>query len=183
LPIQILWMNLLCDSFPGLALTAEPAEGQVMRRPPRRPDEGMFAGNRGLFIVLFGLLIGVSALLLQSFSMKAGLSWQTMVFTALVLGRMAVVLACRSENDSLFTIGVFSNRPLLGAVLLAGLLQAAAVYLPFFNGTLGTAPLTAVELALAFALAGAIFLSIEAEKVCKRRVRAAVPVRIAREAA
>ncbi|KAF0124286.1 MAG: Ca2+-transporting ATPase, partial [Elusimicrobia bacterium] len=177
LPIQILWMNLLCDSFPGLALTAEPAEGQVMRRPPRRPDEGMFAGNRGLFIVLFGLLIGVSALLLQSFSMKAGLSWQTMVFTALVLGRMAVVLACRSENDSLFTIGVFSNRPLLGAVLLAGLLQASAVYLPFFNGMLGTAPLTAVELALTLAIAGAIFLAIEAEKAYKRKVRAAVPVR------
>ncbi|MDQ7774199.1 MAG: cation-translocating P-type ATPase [Elusimicrobiales bacterium] len=182
LPIQILWMNLLCDSFPGLALTAEPAEGQVMRRPPRRPDEGMFAGNRGLFIVLFGLLIGVSALLLQSFSMKAGLSWQTMVFTALVLGRMAVVLACRSENDSLFTIGVFSNRPLLGAVLLAGLLQAAAVYLPFFNGTLGTVPLTAAELALTLALAGAIFLAIEAEKAYKRKGRAAVPMRTVREA-
>jgi Ca2+-transporting ATPase len=182
LPIQILWMNLLCDSFPGLALTAEPAEGKVMRCPPRRPNEGIFAGNRGRFIVMFGLLIGVSALLLQGFSLKAGLSWQTMVFTALVIGRMAVVLACRSENDSLLRTGVFSNRPLLGAILLTAAAQAAAVYLPFFNGILGTAPLTAFELSLTLAVAGVVFFAIEAEKVYKRSARAGIPAHARMEA-
>jgi Ca2+-transporting ATPase len=176
LPIQILWMNLLCDSLPGLSLTAEPAESKVMQRPPRRPDEGIFAENRGFFIVLFGLFIGVSVLLLQYFSMRAGLPWQTMVFTSLVLGRMSVVLACRSENDSLFTIGVFSNRSLLGAVFLAVLLQMAAVYLPFLNKAFDTTPLALHELALTLALSGAIFLAIEVDKFFKRRARGSIKI-------
>jgi len=176
LPLQILWMNLLCDSLPGLALTGEPAESNVMRRPPRRPDEGVFAQNRGLFIILFGLVIGVSVLLFQAYSMSAGLAWQTMVFTALVLGRMAAILAMRSENESLFTMGAFSNRSLLGAILLIVLLQMAVVYLPFLNGVFDTTPLTFHELALTLALSVVVFFAIEVEKVFKRRARPSFPV-------
>ncbi len=176
LPLQILWMNLLCDSLPGLALTGEPAESNVMRRPPRRPDEGVFAQNRGLFIILFGLVIGVSVLLFQAYSMSAGLAWQTMVFTALVLGRMAAILAMRSENESLFTMGAFSNRSLLGAILLVVLLQMAVVYLPFLNGIFDTTPLTFHELALTLALSVVVFFAIEVEKVFKRRARPSFPV-------
>jgi Ca2+-transporting ATPase len=171
LPLQILWMNLLCDSLPGIALTAEPAESRVMQRPPRRPDEGVFAQNRGLFIVLFGLVIGASVLLFQAYSMHAGLAWQTMVFTALVLGRMAAILAMRSENDLLLSIGVFSNRSLLGAVLLVVLLQMAVVYLPFANDIFDTTPLTFHELALTLALSVVMFLALEVAKAFKPRAR------------
>jgi Ca2+-transporting ATPase len=167
-PIQILWMNFLTDSLPGLALTAEPVEKNAMNRPPRPPDEGIFARGRGFFIIRFGLVIGISALLFQAFALKEGLPWQTMIFTALVIGRMGVVMGLRSEYDSLFTIGVFSNKPLLGAVLLTFVLQMATVYVPFLNPVFNTAPLTPYEFALTLALSAVVFVAIEMEKLWVR---------------
>jgi len=164
IPIQILWMNFLTDSLPGLALTAEPVEKNAMNRPPRPPDEGIFACGRGFFIIRFGLVIGISALLFQAFAVKEGLPWQTMIFTALVIGRMAVVMGLRSEHDSLFKIGVFSNKPLLGAVLLTFVLQMTTVYVPFFNPVFNTVPLSPYELALTLALSAVVFVAVEIEK-------------------
>jgi len=168
-PIQILWMNLLCDSLPGLSLTAEPAGSRVMQKPPKHPGESIFAQGRGFYIIKFGLLIGVLTLLFQAYAMKAGMPWQTMVFTALVIGRMAVVLAVRSEHDSLLSIGVFTNKPLVGAVLLTFVLQVAVVYIPFMNGIFNTEPLSLNELALTLALSSVVFFAIETEKLIKRR--------------
>jgi len=173
-PIQILWMNFLTDSLPGLALTAEPVEKNAMNRPPRPPDEGIFARGRGFFIIRFGLVIGISALLFQAFAIKEGLPWQTMIFTALVIGRMAVVMGLRSEHDSLFKIGVFSNKPLLGAVLLTFVLQLTTVYVPFLNPVFNTMPLTPFELALTLALSAVVFVAIEMEKLWVRIRRRAI---------
>ena len=167
-PIQILWMNLLTDSLPGLALTAEPAERNIMGRPPRHPEEGVFSHGRGLFIIKFGLVIGISALLFQAFAVNEGMPWQTMVFTALVIGRMAVVMSVRSEKDSIFTIGFFSNRPLLGAIVLTVALQMAVVYMPFLNPIFNTQPLTLNELLLTLALSSVVFIAVEIEKFIKR---------------
>lgn len=169
LPIQILWMNLLCDSLPGLALTTEQPEKDVMNRPPRQPTEGVFEQGRGFFILRFGLIIGLAALLLQAYAMSKGMPWQTMVFTALLIGRMAVVMGVRSERDSLFKIGLFSNKPLLGAVFLTIVLQLAAIYVPFLNSVFKTEPLTISELALTFALPLTVFLIMEAEKFFLRK--------------
>lgn len=169
IPLQILWMNLLCDSLPGLSLTAEPAERGVMNRPPRHPEEGVFAKGRGLFIIVFGLLIGIVVLLFQAIAIKEGMPWQTMVFTALVIGRMAVVTAVRSEHDSLFKIGIFSNKPLIGAVLLTIVLQMAVVYTPALNSVFQTEPLSFNELILTLAVASVVFFAVEIEKIVKRR--------------
>jgi len=169
LPIQILWMNLLTDSLPGLALTAEPAERNVMNRPPRHPEEGVFSQGRGFFIIKFGLIIGISALLFQAFAVKEGMPWQTMIFTSLVIGRMSVVMGVRSEEHSIFRIGFFSNRPLLGAIVLTIALQMAVVYIPFLNPVFGTQPLTLNELLLTLALSTVVFFAVEAEKVWKRK--------------
>lgn len=169
LPIQILWMNLLCDSLPGLSLTAEPAESGVMKRPPRDPEEGVFAKGRGYFIIIFGLIIGLTVLFFQAFSIRSEMSWQTMVFTALVLGRMAVVVAVRSEYDSLFKIGLFSNKPLIGAVLLTVILQLSVVYIPTLNSIFQTEPLSLKELLLTIFISSVIFFFIEIEKFLKRR--------------
>lgn len=168
LPIQILWMNLLCDSLPGLSLTAEPAESEVMKRPPRHPEEGVFAKGRGYFIIIFGLIIGLTVLFFQAFSIRSEMPWQTMVFTALVLGRMAVVVAVRSEYDSLFKIGLFSNKPLIGAVLLTAILQLSAVYIPALNTIFQTEPLSLNELLLTLFISSVIFFFIEIEKFLKR---------------
>ncbi len=168
IPLQILWMNLLCDSLPGLSLTAEPAEKGVMNRPPRHPEEGVFAKGRGLFIIVFGLLIGIVILLFQAIAIKEGMPWQTMVFTALVIGRMAVVIAVRSEHDSLFKIGIFSNKPLIGAVLLTIALQLAVVYTPALNSVFQTEPLSFNELILTLAVASVVFFAVEIEKLFRR---------------
>lgn len=169
LPIQILWMNLLCDSLPGLSLTAEPAESGVMKRPPRDPEEGVFAKGRGYFIIIFGLIIGLIALFFQAFSMKSNMPWQTMIFTALVLGRMAVVVAVRSEYDSILKIGFFTNKPLIGAVLLTTILQLSVIYIPSLNRIFRTEPLSFDELLLTLFASSIIFFFIEIEKFIKRR--------------
>ncbi|MCX7913622.1 MAG: cation-translocating P-type ATPase [Thermodesulfovibrionales bacterium] len=167
LPIQILWMNLLTDSLPGLALTAEPADRNIMNRPPRNPDEGVFASGRGLYIIKFGLVIGIAAILFQYFALTANYPWQTMIFTGLVLGRMAVVMAVRSESDTLFKIGIFSNKPLLGAVVLTFALQMAVIYIPFLNPIFYTQPLTVSQLLITLVFSSIVFFAIEIEKLFK----------------
>lgn len=169
LPIQILWMNLLIDSLPGLALTTEPAEKNIMKRPPRHPDESVFARGNGAFILLCGLLIGITALLFQAYAISEGMAWQTMVFTALVIGRMAVVMSVRSNIDSLFKIGFLTNKPLIAAIVSMSALQFMAVYAPFLNPVFSTEPLTMKELALTLTLVSVVLFAVGIEKLWKRR--------------
>ncbi len=176
LPIQILWLNLLCDSLPGLALAVEPAEPDVMERPPVKPDEGVFDGGRGWFIAGFGLQIGIVALILQYYAMANGMAWQTMVFTFLVANRMAVAFTVRSRRDSLLTIGVFSNPVLVFAVLITLLLQLAAVYLPVSHPLFTTVPLAPAELAVTLILAAGMLAVGEGEKFLLRMFRSSITV-------
>jgi Ca2+-transporting ATPase len=168
LPIQILWLNMLTDSLPGLALAGEPAEKDVMHKPPRNPQEGVFACGRGLYIALFGLFVGCVALILQAYAYNNGMAWQTMVFTFLVLNRMGVALAVRSDNFSLWQMGFFSNKAIMAAVALVFILQMAAVYLPFFNYIFNTEPLSHKELGLVLLLSPVTLLAVEVEKLYRR---------------
>ena len=176
LPIHILWVNLVTDGLPGLALAAEGEERGIMRRPPRPPRESLFAHGMGWHIVLVGLLLAALCLGLQYWAIEAeDTHWQTMVFTVLTLGQMAHLLAIRSETDSLFTQGLRSNRPLLGAVVLTFALQMATIYVPWLNPIFKTEPLAAWELGLCMALAALVFAVVELEKAWRRqRTRAAV---------
>ena len=174
LPIHILWVNLVTDGLPGLALAAEPAERGVMQRPPRPPSESVFA--HGLWqhalwvgLLIGGLCLGVQAWALNSQGGVAPTHGQTMVFTLLTLAQMAHLLAIRSERESLFTQGLASNMPLLAAVALTVALQLATVYLPWLQPVFHTQALTAGELALCFGLASVVFVAVEAEKVWRRR--------------
>jgi len=170
LPIQILWINLVTDGLPGLALAAEPAERDVMRRPPRPPREGLFTGELARHVVLGGILMAAVTLLAQGWAIGAGLAhWQTVPFTVLTFAQMAQALAIRSERESLFRQGVFSNPALLGAVALTILLQLAVIYLPPLNPLFGTAALSAGELAVCFGLAALVFVAGEIGKFLARR--------------
>ncbi|OGP13949.1 MAG: hypothetical protein A2052_02990 [Deltaproteobacteria bacterium GWA2_54_12] len=170
LPIHILWINLVTDGAPALALTVEPAEGDVMKRKPRPPEEGLFAGGMWQHIIWVGLLMAGITLFIQAWALKTGHAhWQTMVFTVLCLSQFGHVLAIRSEKESLFTQGIFSNKPLLGAVLLAFVLQMATIYVPFLNPVFKTEPLTMSELILSLALSTVVFFAVEVEKYFKRR--------------
>jgi Ca2+-transporting ATPase len=170
LPIQILWINLVTDGLPGLALTAEPEESDLMQRPPRPPQESVFARGLGWHVLWVGPLMAALALGTQAWSTSSGSThWQTMVFTVLCLSQLAHVLAIRSERESLFRLGLFSNTPLFGAVLLTFLLQMATVYVPALNDIFRTEPLSSVELAAAILIAAVVFVAVEVEKWVKRR--------------
>ena len=173
LPIQILWINLVTDGLPGLALAVEPAAADIMQRPPRPPQEGVFARGLGVHVLWVGPLMAALVLGTQAWSLATDSAhWQTMVFTTLCFSQLAHVLAIRSERESLFTQGVFSNRALLGAVLLTFLLQLATIYVPALNGIFKTAPLSLAELALVLGAASVVFWAVEGEKWLRRRRRA-----------
>jgi Ca2+-transporting ATPase len=169
LPIHILWINLVTDGVPGLALAAEPGERDIMTRPPRDPKESIFAKGLGAHIIWVGLLMGAVSIITQAlFINKSQAHWQTMVFTVLCLSQMGHVLAVRSEQESFFRQGALSNKPLLGAVVLTFTLQMSTIYIPAFNAVFKTVPLTANELFITFLLSAVVFLAVEIEKVFKR---------------
>jgi Ca2+-transporting ATPase len=169
LPIHILWINLVTDGLPGLALTAEPGEPDIMRRPPRCPKESVFAHGMGVQILWVGLLMGAVSVFAQGLSMRLGIdNWQTIVFTVLCFSQMGNVLAIRSERRSLFRQGILSNKLLTGAVLLTVVLQLATVYVPFLNPVFRTAPLSPRELGLTLGLSSVVFFAVEVDKWIRR---------------
>ena len=171
LPIQILWVNLVTDGLPGLALTVEPAERGIMRRSPFRPDESVFSRGIGWQIIWVGFLMGLVSLLLGYISWRidpAG-PWRTMVFTTLTLSQMGNALALRSNKDSLFRIGFMSNRAMLGAVLLTFFLQLCLIYIPFLQSFFSTRALTWQELAVSMLASTVVFVAVEIEKWLRRR--------------
>ncbi len=169
LPIHILWINLMTDGLPALALSVEPEEKDVMQRPPRHPKESIFAHGLGISALWTGIFMAAITLSLQAWSIKTDAHWQTMVFTVLCLSQLAGVMAMRSEKESLFKIGLFSNIPLLGAVLLSFILQMATVYLPPLNSIFRTEPLSPTELFITLSLSSMVFFAVELEKLIKRR--------------
>jgi P-type Ca2+ transporter type 2C len=170
LPLQILWINLVTDGPPALALSAEPAERGIMRRPPRPPRESVFARGLGRHVVWVGVLMALVSLATGLwYSQIAPEIWQTMVFTTLTLSQLSHVMAIRSGDESLFRVGLLSNKPLLGAVALTFVLQLLAIYTPFFQRFLETEALPLAHLAIAVALSTIIFWAVEVEKWLGRR--------------
>lgn len=172
LPIHILWINLVTDGLPGLALSAEKAEKNIMNRPPRRTDESLFSEGIGYHIVWVGILMATVTLGVQAWEIREGNDhWQTMVFTVLSLAQLGHVFAIRSDREYIFRIGFFSNLPLLFAVIFTFILQLGVIYLPFANKIFKTQPLTLNELLVSIAAAFVIFIAVETEKFAKHRLR------------
>ncbi len=170
LPIHILWINLVTDGLPGLALAVEPEEGGIMQRPPRPPQQSIFAQGMWQHILWIGLLMGGVSLFSQGWAYFTGSAhWQSMVFTVLALSQMGHVLAIRSERESLFSQGLFSNKPLLGAVLLTFGLQMAVLYVPFLQPIFKTQALSRNELLFCLVLSSIVFFVVEIEKWMRRR--------------
>ena len=173
LPLQILWINLVTDGLPGLALGVEPPERDTMRRPPHHPQENIFGRGLGRHVAWVGLLMGLVSLGMGYWTWRTGWdNWQTMVFTTLTLSQMGHALAVRS-HESLFKVGLLSNRALLGAVLLTFVLQLGVVYLPFLQELFKTSSLALGELLLSLVLSTVVFWGVELEKWWMRRERAA----------
>jgi Ca2+-transporting ATPase len=170
LPIHILWINLVTDGLPGLALSNEKAEPDIMQRPPRKTNESLFSGGTGVYIIWVGVLMAGITLAAQAWAVGKELEhWQTMVFTVLSLSQLANVMAIRSERQSLFKIGVFSNMSLIGAVGLTVVLQMAVIYLPFANKIFKTQPLTFGEMAICLGLSLLVLVAVEIEKLIRTK--------------
>ncbi len=176
LPIHILWVNLVTDGLPGLALAMEPAEKRIMTRPPRRPQESVFAQGLWQHTVWVGLLTAAATLGTMAWAYHTGHShWRSMAFTVLTVVQMGHVMAIRSETESLFTLGLRSNMPLLAAVALTLVLQMCTLYVPFMNRVFKTEPLSWDELLVCLVVSSSVFIAVELEKWVKRRGLRATP--------
>ncbi|MBN3032545.1 MAG: cation-translocating P-type ATPase [Candidatus Saganbacteria bacterium] len=171
LPVQILWVNLVTDGLPAVALAAEPLEPGTMRQPPRPAGESIFAGG------LLGSVIGIGSLMAAGtlWLFYLNLNWggidkaRTVAFTALSLLQMAHVLNCRSLDRSVFQLGLFSNFYLALAVLATIVLQALVIYVPFLQFAFGTVPLDLIDWLLIGAVALTPLIGVETRKLAGRR--------------
>ena len=170
LPLQILWINLVTDGLPALALAVEPPERHAMQRPPVPAKESIL--GRGLLpqVIWGGLVLGLTPLAMGYYFHQIGHEgWRTMVFTTLTLSQLAVVLSFRSERDSFFSIGPLTNAALLFIVAFTVLLQMMVTYMPFWQRVLKTHPLSGVEMGVSLALATVPFWVDELRKWVVRR--------------
>ncbi|HEY9177900.1 MAG TPA: calcium-translocating P-type ATPase, PMCA-type [Flavipsychrobacter sp.] len=144
LPIHILWINLVTDGLPGIALATEPAEKDIMKRPPRKPEESLFADGMLYQIGFTGLVLAAGALAAQYWAAAHGYSereQQTVVFTVLCFSQLANALSVRSVYRAVFSVRLFANPLLISSVLLTVLLQAALVYIPALHPVFKTVAL------------------------------------------
>lgn len=169
-PIHILWINLVTDGLPGLALAMEKEEHNVMNRPPRKSDANIFNKSFTFHVLFFGFVMGVCTLITQAFSIHYFEShWQTMAFSVLCFSQLGHVMAIRSNEKSLFQIGVFSNKLMLIAVFISVLLQLSIIYIPFMNRLFHTQPLNPEELTITLLISSFVFWAVELEKFLKRK--------------
>jgi Ca2+-transporting ATPase len=177
-PIQLLWLNLLTDGLPALALALEKGDPDIMKRPPRPPQEQII--NRPMWIGIGVQAIAVTIAVLSAFVYGLGhfsglpeeqtlTAAQTMAFVVLNCVELIVVYAFRSERFSLFQIGPFSNRALVGATLLSFVLLLAVVYVPFFEPIFYTMELPLQDWLTLLPLMFLPFLAAEALKLAWRR--------------
>ena len=170
LPLQLLWLNLLTDGLLGVGLGVEPAERNVMRRPPVAANANIFSGGLGMHIVRTGLVIGAVALGVGLPAYWSGNpNWQTMLFATLAFAQVWQAFGIRSVSESLLRAGLFTNLPLSGLAIVVVALQLAAIYVPFLQNFLNTTPLSWQELLLTIAAASTVFLATELEKMTVRR--------------
>jgi len=167
LPIQLLWINLVTDSLPALAIGAEKPDGDVMRRRPIRPGSSMFADGRGVDIVVQGVMIGFLALAAFVFGVRAGgglIKGRTYAFAVLSLSQLVHAFNVRSGR-SLLRIGLLSNRKLAGAFVICAALQVFVMCIPSLSGLFGVVPLAFREWCVVSMMALVPLLLVEAGKL------------------
>ncbi|MEB3172316.1 MAG: cation-transporting P-type ATPase [Cyanobacteriota bacterium] len=163
-PLQILWMNLVTDGLPALALALEPGETGLMQRPPATPGESIFAAGTGAYILRTGLVFGLITIVMMVHAAGRGDPWPTMVFTALCLAQMGHALSCRSTLP-LFQLNPLSNPALLGSVVLTTVLQLMLLYVPTLSNFFGTRALALDDLLVCIGFSLLFFVVLEAAKV------------------
>ena len=176
-PLQILWMNLVTDGLPALALAVEPPEPNIMNRPPIDPKASIFSGGLGLYIVRIGIIFAIITIILMTWAYNSTQgssnpdSWKTMVFTTLCISQMGHALAVRSHQRLTIELNPFSNPYLLASVVVTTLLQLVLIYVPPIRSFFGTEVLSGQQLLICFGFSLLIFVWVELEKLFVRLVR------------
>jgi Ca2+-transporting ATPase len=170
-PLQILWMNLVTDGLPALALAVEPPEPDVMNRPPLNPKESIFSGGLGFYIIRIGIIFSMITITLMVGAYNAAQdtanpnSWKTMVFTTLCIAQMGHALAVRSHNRLTIQLNPFSNPYLLASVTVTTALQLMLIYVPPLRSFFGTDILTGQQLLICLGFSALMFVWVELEKL------------------
>ena len=172
LPIHILWMNLVTDGFPALALAVDPKAPDLMKRPPRRPEARLLSRKRLLSIGGEGLMLGLIALGAFSYSLY-GLHQdldqaRTVAFSVMVLAQLIHAFNCRSDRWSLFQLGMGTNRALLSAFILSLAVQVAVLTVPLVQPIFKVAPVPVEDWVLMGAMGTLPFIVMEIVKVLRR---------------
>ncbi len=172
-PLQILWMNLVTDGVPALALAVEPAEADVMERPPFNPQENIFARGLGWYILRIGVVFGLQTIALMEIGYNSSNPswhehWKTITFTTLCIAQMGHALSCRSDSKLLIELNPISNPYLLVSVIFTTVLQLSLLYVPSLRQFFGTDALTTSELSLCFGFSMLLVLWTESEKLVSR---------------
>lgn len=176
-PLQILWMNLVTDGLPALALAVEPAEPNIMNRPPIDPQASIFSGGLGLYIIRIGIVFAIITITLMTGAYNSAQvsgnpdSWKTMVFTTLCIAQMGHALAVRSHERMTIELNPFSNPYLLLSVVVTTLLQLMLIYVPPLRSFFGTEILTGQQLLICFGFSLLMFVWVELEKLFLRLVK------------
>ena len=171
LAIQLLWVNLVTDSFPALALGADPIQGNVMEQPPHKREEGVFSGGVGFAVAVEGCLVGALALLAYTigraffdYDPAAPAIGRTMAFCVLSLSQLVHSFNMRSEH-SVLKLGLLSNRKLVAACGLCAFLMISVVLFPPLSALFQTTALTALQWLIVAALSLCPLLVVEGEKL------------------
>lgn len=169
--LQILWINLITDGFPALALTVEPKERGLMDRKPRDPKASILSGGIGFHIAWVGVLmmVGALALFLWAIGNRTQAEARTLVFYVLTMFQVFHVLAIRVERKSVFTEGFFRNRYLIAAVAITVGLQFLVIYAAPLQTAFETVAIPWEDLVLATLVGSSVFFAVEFEKWLRRR--------------
>jgi len=171
LPIQILWINLVTDGLPAIALGYEEAEDDIMERPPFKAEEGVFARGIGRQILTMGIFVALLSMIVGYWfwqQQPSSNAWQTMIFTTLTFSQMMYALCVRKNKESIFRTSLVSNKFMIVAFFLTLIFQLILIYVPFFNAIFRTTPLTGFQLLVCLAASFGVILITEIEKIIHR---------------
>jgi Ca2+-transporting ATPase len=175
-PTQILWVNLITDGPPALALGLDPAEKSAMARSPRKRGEGIFAQGLGALLLYQGFLMGMVSLTAYGLSLRGGKTpaeASTIVFMVVSLQQLIHAFNVRSRRDSLFTSDFFGNSALNYAFIFSLFLQALVIFVPALRGIFGTTLPLPGDWLLILALSSVPLLFEETRKLFRRRISGA----------
>jgi Ca2+-transporting ATPase len=176
-PLQILWMNLVTDGFPALALAVEPAEPDVMKHPPHDPKESIFARGLGAYMLRIGIVFSIISISLMYWAFFAAQNpdipgdpdrWKTMVFTTLCIAQMGHAIAVRSDTQMTYEMSPFSNPFVFAAVVITTVLQMMLIYVEPLRNFFGTQLLNPMELLICFGFSSLMFVWVEGEKLVRK---------------